>query len=232
MQKLAIYSLFGLLVPTLAASQAYTGKIVIDGMEYGGGEVVRGNHRRAEETRSLPCFEKITVEAGVEVSYRPGERCQARLAGDSNLLGLILTEVGGGRLHIGVSRSLQSEGPLRVEVQSPRLTELEVEGSGDVELTGVDTKSLRIAVGGSGNVSGAGRVGTLEVVADGSGNLDLARLMAEEAAIDISGAADAKVYATRRLKVDVSGAGNVVYYGRPAQVVTDVSGAGDVAPGE
>jgi hypothetical protein len=227
-----ILSILGLIVPALAAAQAYTGKIVIDGVEYGGSEVVRGNHRRAEETRALPCFEEITVEAGVELSYRPGDHCQARLIGDSNLLGLILTEVSSRRLRIGVSRSIQSEGSLRVEVQSPSLSELEVEGSGNVELIGVDTPSLRIAVGGSGNVRGEGRTGALEAYADGSGNLDLARLHAEEASIRISGAADAKVYAARRLKVDISGAGNVVYYGRPAQVLTDISGAGDVEAGE
>lgn len=231
MKQSSIYTLLGLILPGLAAAQAYTGKIVIDGVEYGS-EVVRGNHRRAEERRSLPCFRRITVEAGVDLSYRPGDRCQARLTGDSNLLGLILTEVSGNRLHIGVSRSIESQGPLRVEVQSPRLEELEVSGSGNVNLMGVDTPSLRIELGGSGNVRAEGRADALEVLADGSGNLDLARLRAEEASISISGAADAKVHAARRLKVDVSGAGNVVYYGRPAQVVTDISGAGDVEPGE
>ncbi|MCX8049468.1 MAG: DUF2807 domain-containing protein [Methylohalobius sp.] len=219
-------------MPTLVYAQAYTGKVVIDGVEYGGDSVVRGNHRRAEETRSLSCFDRITVEAGVDVIYRPGNRCQAKLSGDSNLLGLISTEVGGDRLHIGVSRSIQSEGPLRVEVQSPKLTELEVAGSGNVKLTAVDTPKLKIEVGGSGNVQAEGRAGLLEVAADGSGNLDLARLKAEEVTIDISGAADAKVYAARRLKADISGAGNVTYYGRPTQVVTDISGAGDVEPGE
>ncbi|GAB6067137.1 hypothetical protein JCM13664_04550 [Methylothermus subterraneus] len=227
-----MYTLVGLLVPALAASEAYTGKIVIDGVEYGGGEVVRGNHRRAEETRTLPCFEQITVEAGIDLIYRPGSRCQAKLAGDSNLLGLILTEVDGKRLRLGISRSIQSQAPLRVEVQSPKLSALEVEGSGDVELSGMDTPNLRITVGGSGNVRGEGRVGALEALAEGSGNLDLARLKADEALIRISGAADAKVYAARRLQVSISGAGNVVYYGRPAQVVTDISGAGDVEPGE
>lgn len=231
MKKSSIYTLLGLMLPNLAAAQAYTGKIVIDGVEYGS-EVVRGNHRRAEERRSLPCFGQVIVEAGVDLSYRPGESCQARLTGDSNLLGLILTEVSGNRLRIGVSRSIESQGPLRVEVQSPRLEELELSGSGNVELIGVDTPRLRIRVEGSGDVRAEGQVDTLEVFADGSGNLDLARLKAQQASIDISGAADAKVHAARRLKVDVSGAGNVVYYGRPAQVVTDISGAGDVEPGE
>lgn len=231
MMKTSIYPLLGLLIPGLAAAQAYTGKIVIDGVEYGD-SVVRGNHRRAEETRSLPCFTKITVEAGIDLSYRPGDRCQARLVGDSNLLGLILTEVSGAHLRIEVSRSLQSEGPLRVEVQSPDLEELAVSGSGNATLSGVNSSKLRIEVGGSGNVQADGRVGALEISAAGSGNLDLAKLKAEEARIDIAGAADAKVYAARKLQVDVSGAGNVTYYGRPAQVVIDISGAGDVTPGE
>ncbi len=231
MNKLSIYALLGLSMPGLAAAQAYTGKIVIDGVEYGS-EVVRGNHRRAEETRSLPCFERIIVEAGVDLSYRPADRCQARLSGDSNLLGLILTEVGGNRLRIGVSRSIESQGPLRVEVQSPRLEELEILGSGNVELTGLDTPRFKIEVSGSGEVRAQGRVGALEVFADGSGNLDLAKLKAEDTSVDISGTADAKVHAARSLTVDISGAGNVVYYGRPSQVETDISGAGDVEPGE
>ena len=88
-------------LPALAG--AVTGKIVIDGVEYDA-SVVRGNRHR-----TLPCFQRIRVQAAVDVFYQqPAARCEARLIGDANLLDRIDTQVQGDEdeLVIDVNRSL------------------------------------------------------------------------------------------------------------------------------
>ncbi|GAB4362140.1 MAG: hypothetical protein Kow0060_18190 [Methylohalobius crimeensis] len=232
MNRFKVLSLLGCLVPGLAAAEAVTGKIVIDGVEYGNQDLVRGNHRRTEETRELPCFERIAVEAGIDVVYRPGKPCQARLEADSNLLDLVQTRVLGDQLRIEVKRSIQSEGPLRIELRSPRLKELAIRSAADVELLDLDSPRFRIEASGSGDVYARGRTGTLEIIAGGSGSLDFSRLRAEQAQVNVSGAADVAVNAQKTLKVDVSGVGDVTYYGRPAQVITHITGVGDVEAAE
>jgi hypothetical protein len=49
--------------------------------------------------------------------------------------------------------------------------------------------------------------------------------------VDLSGAGDVHVHATESLDASVSGAGRVLYPGDPADVKTDVSGAGTVEKG-
>jgi len=223
--------IIGICFPALALSGAVTGKIVIDGMEYGD-SVVRGNHQRAEQRRTLPCFERIRLLAAVDVSYQPADRCQVRLTGDSNLLDLIVTDVRGDTLVIDARRSFQSEGPLQVQINSPRFRELDVQSAADVHLRRLKGPDLTIRADGSSDLRADGRTGRLEVLANGSGTLDLGRLESNHVHVRVSGAADVIVHARDSLTVDLSGAGDVLYYGHPAEVNIKNSGAGDVEAAE
>ncbi|BCX88114.1 hypothetical protein MIN45_P0481 [Methylomarinovum tepidoasis] len=218
--------LFPLLIAPAAAG-TNTGKIVIDGIEYGQG-ITQGDHRFATEQRRLPCFDHIRLEASIDLEYTPGKRCEVILEGDSNLLPLIETRVTGGGLQIRTRRSFQTDGVLRARVTSPDLRALTVQGSGDVYLHGIHSPELSVKVAGSDDIRGEGRVGRLDLTVDGSGDLDLGRLRAETVKIRLRGSADVIVHASQRLEVDLSGAGDVSYYGHPAQVITHISGAGDV----
>jgi hypothetical protein len=82
-------------------------------------------------------------------------------------------------------------------------------------------------VQGSGDVSARGRVDTLHVAVDGSGDMDLADLRAGEAAVAIHGSGDADLRVDGALRANVEGSGDVRYRG-PAQVASDVEGSGDV----
>lgn len=216
------------------SAQAYSGKVVIDGVVVGdsNANVVEGNGRLEVQRRTLPCFSQITVEAGVDLVYRRGRNCEVKIEADSNLVPVITTDVRGNRLIIDSNRSFQTSSPIRVEVSSPDLELVEIQGSSDVVLDDVDAKTLKLQLYGSGGIEGRGRAGTLDIIADGSGTLNLRDLLAENVSVVISGAADAAVHARRSLRVDIDGAGDVTYYGNPAQVEKNISGAGDVQAGE
>ncbi len=211
-------------------AQAYSGKIVIDGVVMGEGNasVVTGNGQSSVERRPLPCFTEITVTAGVDLVVRQGKICEANIVADSNLHPVIATEVRGKRLTIAANRSFQSQGQVRVEVTTPRLERLEIGGSSDVTLESINSPVLIILLSGSGDVEGQGQVDRLEILAEGSGGFRLKDLKAKDARVKISGSADAEVHATRSLKVDIDGAGEVIYYGHPARVEKTITGAGDV----
>ncbi len=222
------------LFPGLLMAEAYTGKIVIDGVVVGesGSGVVAGSGRRSRQRRPLPCFSEITVRAGVDLVVRRGTQCEVIVEADDNLIPLIGTEVSGGRLILSAARSFQSQGRVRVEATTDRLERLEVEGASDVRLTGIDSPSLAILLSGSGDVTGDGRAGRLAVEVSGSGDIRLGRLRAEDVKIRITGAADAEVHAARSLKVDLEGSGDVLYFGNPAHVEKNIRGAGDVEAAE
>ncbi|KXJ40837.1 MAG: hypothetical protein AXA67_08175 [Methylothermaceae bacteria B42] len=218
------------LFSSVADAEAYSGKIVIDGVVVGEGSsnVVSGNGKRSVQTRSLPCFSEITVKAGVDLVIRQGKSCEAKIDADSNLHPVIATDVRGKQLIISANRSFQSQGPVQVEVTTPRLERLEIGGSSDVTLESIRSPVLIILLSGSGEIKGQGQVDQLELLAEGSGDFDLKNLKAGDVHVKISGAADAQVYASRSLKVDIDGAGDVIYYGHPARIEKNISGAGDV----
>ncbi len=213
-------------------AEAYTGKIVIDGVVMGetGSGTVNGDGQRTSQRRSVPCFGEIVVEAGVDLVIRQGGDCGVAIDADSNLIPLIATEVSGGRLTVSTTRSFQSQGRIRVEATTPQLTRVDVQAASDVRLVSIDASSLAIRFSGSGDVSGDGRVGRLDVVVDGSGDIRLGRLRADHVSLRIRGAADAEVYAGQSLRVDLEGAGDVVYFGNPGHVEKNITGAGDVEP--
>lgn len=213
-------------------AEAVTGKIVINGNVYGDGSVVRGNHQRSVVHRPLPCFDQITVQAGVDLVYQPSDKCGATLDADSNLHPIIETDVGGDILNVAARRSFQTEGPVQVEARSPSLNRIDVLSAADAVLRDLHVPSLVIRVAGSGDVSAQGQVELLEVIVEGSGTLDLRDLHATHAKVFAEGAADVIVYAEKSLKVNVTGAGDVLYYGRPARVEKNISGAGDVEAAE
>jgi hypothetical protein len=152
--------------------------------------------------------------------------------GGRKVVDQIHTDVRDGTLHIDREDHdtlVLDENAPRVEIEVPRLEAAEVHGSGDVDidLAGRALHRLDLAVQGSGGVSASGRVDTLHVAVDGSGDMDLGDLRARDAAVAIhgSGAADLRVEGVLRASVDDSG--DVRYRG-PAEVASDVDGSGAV----
>ena len=215
-------------------AEAYTGKIVIDGVVMGevGAGVATGDGQRSSQRREVPCFGEITVEAGVDLVVKRGSDCVVVIDADSNLIPLIATEVNGARLTVSTTRSIQSQGRIQVEATTPQLKRVDIQGASNVKLVSVQSPSLEIVLSGSGEVAGDGRVGQLDVVVDGSGDVNLGRLRSDNVKVRISGAADAEIYAEQSLKVDLEGAGDVRYFGNPAHVEKNISGAGAVVAAE
>lgn len=126
-----------------------------------------------------------------------------------------LSSAGSGDVHVG-------------DLQVDKAVEVDTAGSGDVAIDSLNANQFEITMGGSGDASvGQGKVDSQRVDIGGSGNYSAARLQSRIAELDLSGAADAKVWVDEQLKVDASGASDVGYYGQP-MIDTDTSGASSV----
>ena len=186
---------------------------------------LRGSGVRVAEDRDVAEFDRLSVGGWFEVVVHVGEPRRVRLRADDNLLPHVRTQVRDGRLEVRVKdvRPRVDEA-LSLEVWTPALRELDLAGSVEFTVTGLDEERLELDVSGSCSGDAAGRVGTLEVDASGSARLDLSRLVAQEVDLDASGSAHVQVHAERSLDVDASGSVTVVYRGSPA-LDTDLSGS-------
>ncbi len=189
-----------------------------------------GSGVEASETREFGPFNKISLsgEAAVEVTIGDPQSVVVRT--DDNLLQDVETEVSDDTLEVSEPSlvDLDPRAGMVVEVTVPELEEVEVSGSGDLRVTGIEAESFRAEVSGAGNVVATGEVERVEAEVSGAGDVQLAELIAQDATADVSGAGDIRVHATESLQADVSGAGDIVYSGDPADVETDVSGSGEI----
>lgn len=187
-----------------------------------------GSGNEASEAREVGPFSRIALSGGADVVVSVGGAPRVTVRTDDNLLEDIRTEVDGYELEISQSGSLDPKVGLTVEVSVPTVEAVALSGSGDVSVDGLRGDLFQVDMGGAGGVEAVGQVGRVEADLSGAAELRLDELIAREVTVDLSGAGEVRVHATESLDASVSGAGRVLYSGDPADVKTDVSGAGTV----
>ena len=187
----------------------------------------------ATQTRSVAPFQRVTVNGSTDVNVRLGDRTSVVVHGGRTVIDDVRTEVRDGTLVVERTDddTLTLGGDdLRVDVVVPRVDAAEVHGSGDldVDLDGRTVDALDLAVQGSGDVHARGRVGTLHAAINGSGDLQLRSLRADDAAVSVQGSGDADLRVERALDATIDGSGDIDYAGDP-EVRSDVAGSGDLS---
>ena len=208
----------------------------------------------AGERRSLPPFEAITVRGAVDLVLRQSGPVAAWVQAPAGEAASVETRVvqRDGRATLEIDRpragSLLARQVPTVTVDWERLSALRVRGSGDVVASGMvtpalridlegsadihidrlDTRSLTLAVAGSGDVRLAGAAPALSVSVAGSGDVDASALEADAVSVSVAGSGDVVVRARSSLGVSIAGSGDVVYLGNP-RLSQQVVGSGSVA---
>ena len=183
---------------------------------------------RTTQTRDLADFTRIDNRDSVDLRLRVGEPQRVRVLAGEKVIDDVGTEVRDGVLEVTFDDDGWGDSDVAIEASVPRLTAIEVSGSGDVEADGIDADVFELESDGSAEIDLAGTVGRLAVIVDGSGDARLAGLTAREAEVAVSGSGDADVRADERLDVTVDGSGDVTYHGDPA-VTQHVDGSGDLS---
>jgi hypothetical protein len=182
---------------------------------------------RTSEEREVPAFTRIANAGSVDVRLRVGEPQRIVVRAGQEVIDDVGTEVHDGTLHVTFDHRGFGGDDVVVEASVPRLTGIDVDGSGDVVADGVRGAELRVASDGSGDVAVRGSATRLTVEVDGSGEAHLEDLAAREARVEVGGSGDAEVSAGELLDVAVDGSGDVSYHGDPA-VRRSVDGSGEV----
>lgn len=180
------------------------------------------------EVRTVADFKSIEVNGSTDVDVRVGEATTVAVSGDANLVKQLETEVVGDRLVIGLKPGkYRSAKSLKVTITTPALAGVAVNGSADVQISGLTGGPLETRISGSGDISARGEIDALTASIAGSGDLKLSKLCAREASVQISGSGDAAIHAVESLSIAIQGSGDVHYSGDP-KVTASVAGSGNV----
>jgi hypothetical protein len=198
------------------------------------GCTLRGSGTAATETRELGEFEAIDIGGAFElvVHVNPDATPRVEVSGDDNIVPKIITKVAGGELDVSVDHwMVRPDRPLKIEIWARSITEIDASGASDISVEGLHGERFELDLSGASESTLSGAVDHFEVDSSGASDLDARALEAKTVEIDLSGAGDAEVWASEKLDAEVSGAGSVRYFGDPAEVDEDVSGAGKVERG-
>jgi hypothetical protein len=189
-----------------------------------------GSGVAATQARSVPPFTGVTLTGANNVIVHVGARQSVFVHADSNLLARVTTQVRSGRLVIGTTPgNLSAKSPMFVTVSVPSLHGLRLQGAGNISVTGINSRTLTVALPGSGNIDATGTTTKLDVTISGSGNTMLRRLVAHAAKAALGGDGSITLTATHSLTPRVSGSGTILYGGNPPQVDQEVTGSGTIS---
>jgi len=191
------------------------------------GNVTEGSGQDATEIRELDGFNEVHLYLSANVRVTPGETPRCRITTDDNIIPLISTKISDGALRISTDHSYVTNRKVTIDVETPRLTKAEVNGSGNIDLREVAEDRLALAISGSGDIAAKGRVEDLTVAINGSGNVDATDLEAATATVAVNGSGDADVNVAKFLTAKILGSGNIRYIGTP-DMRTSVLGSGEL----
>lgn len=205
------------------------------------------------ESRPVAGIGRVVMHALGELTIREGTHERLEIEAEPRLLPAISSEVRGGVLYLDIhAEQFQTRHPLRFDLTVKRLDALKVTSSADVVAGPLHTETLRLELSGSGNVAiegldarrletrltgsadltvGGGRVEQQILQATGSGNYATGELHSTRSRVELAGSGDATVRASEQLDVLSTGSGDLHYLGNP-NVVQRVEGSGDVGPAQ
>lgn len=131
-----------------------------------------------------------------------------------------------GRLHDGYHRN--GGRLLTIVMTAPNVTRFDLSGADKLTIENFKQESLEIDASGFAQIVARGETGSVNLELSGAGEADLGGLKARDADIELSGAGKATISPTGRATIDISGVGQVTLLTEPAEVESDISGAGRI----
>jgi hypothetical protein len=186
------------------------------------------------QTRSVAPFNAVELAGSDIVTVRVGAPRSVTVHARRGMLDHVATRVLAGNLIIAHARIRHlTKGPINVSVTLPLLRSVTITygGSGIITDDGIHAPSFTVTLAGSGLLRASGTTAHLDVALPGSGDVELDQLIARNARAVVSGSGRIVVTATRSLNASVTGDGVIQYKGNPAQLATNVTGAGAIVAG-
>ncbi|GAB3465133.1 hypothetical protein GCM10027321_29800 [Massilia terrae] len=189
--------------------------------------VVEGNGNYTREVRTIGSLPQLAVNGSMQVDVRVGPAPSLVVEADSNLLPLIRTETSGDTLRISADR-IRTRNPVHIVYTVPRLTGVQANGSGRINVEGLNGAPLQARLNGSGVLELAGDVAQLDAQLNGSGRLEANRLRASGAELNSNGSG--YLYAGdlrgEHATIGVHGSGKVQARGAVRYLTVHVTGSG------
>lgn len=189
---------------------------------------VPGSGNVITQSRTVSTFSQVVLEGAADIVLVSGAASTScEVEADDNLLAMIETRVDGNVLTIRMTGTMSPTRTPIVRLQTTNVDRLSINGSGDVDLSGLKEEAFTLSIAGSGSTKLAGSCESLSISIMGSGSINADACTTQSTSVSISGSGDATLNVEKELSVSITGSGDVRYRGNAA-VSESIMGSGSV----
>jgi Putative auto-transporter adhesin, head GIN domain len=191
--------------------------------------IVGGGTTTSEKRTINGTFTEIRLEGSANVRVKQGDTIEVVAKDFPNILPFLRTTVLGNALVIDFQPDTWiSNSVAEVTVTLPKLTGLEISGSGDIgSINNLTCDDLGILISGSGDISLVGKAKKMNAKISGSGDVRTFDLICDDVKASLTGSGNMEIQALKTLDATISGSGDITYKGNPS-VNSQVTGSGRV----
>ena len=180
----------------------------------------------------LEGFHGVAIEGAWQVNLTRGDEWQVEVSHSEDLEDELNVHTSGDQLVLDVTSSggwrwwRRTDSRLTAEIVMPELTEVEMAGASQLNLSGFEGDLLVLEIAGANQLEGRdGRYDNLDLTAAGANEIDLSGVVVTDAQIDVAGASDVTLRMDGGdLEGSIAGAGGIDYYGTVAEERIKVAG--------
>ena len=185
------------------------------------------------KTSDLSGFTKVQLNTSSDISIKMGNSYSIEMVGDQERIENTILEMKDDTLKIKHKKghhNYDRDQDMKINVVMPNIEAMQINGSGDADIEGVDNASLDLNINGSGNMTVDGKSEELDISINGSGDISMGEVMGKNVEISINGSGDVELNGgtCQSLEIDIHGSGDVEAKNVQCQDVNvDVAGSGD-----
>lgn len=198
-----------------------------------------GNKQVVKEKRQLKGFERIELLGSVDIKYRQGKAFAVEVSAPKSVLRQVETRVTGNKLTVNMKGDgkrfnfgVADSDDVEVYVTSPDLIGVTVKGSGDFDSKGrLDTDNLDVVLEGSGDIDFDDIIcDRIKVALTGSGDVEVKTLKALQTQVDVVGSGEVELSFRNSGSVDarLKGSGDIKLKGTVKSLTQQAKGAGTI----
>jgi Putative auto-transporter adhesin, head GIN domain len=191
-----------------------------------------------------PAFSVVTIRVPADYEIRAASRDAVTISAEPKVVAAFKAQVRGDNLILD-STTFQTVKPIKVLIEAKNLKGLSVtssativvqalsterfsldsDSSADILIKAISTDQLKLSTSGSENVTVSGKTRSLELSADGSGEINAGALDAQSVIAKAAGSTTTQVQASSELQITASDSSTIKYRGnaRLKKQVTDVA---------
>lgn len=176
-----------------------------------------GYARDTTKTYDFSGFNSIELSTSADLVVTIADEYSITVTGDEKRIERMEFDLSGDELEIGGRSRFggfwgrNDDGYVKIEITMPDIEEMEINGSGDAEIIGVDNDELSLNINGSGDLYVTGKSESVEIEINGSGDIEMDEITGDDVVIEINGSGNVEFNGGTcdRLEIEVDGSGDI-----------------------